>query len=452
MPRTPGTESALRGCLAIACLALAGCRTIEGTWGVPPFYEVYPTPSSPGVEGTEVYYRPFLGHEETDPETERVRALLPLIDFRWGPQEERFRFTPVFDYRRFVQPLGGEDLDWMVLILLLGGYDSTEGSYLALFPFGGKLRGLLGHEEIDFVLFPAYWHWRRKERHSAHVLWPLYNEVWGGDWKGWRLWPFYGRYRSHTSEGRLRYDRTFIAWPFYIRRHDQMHILPTETFFTFPFYGERLNSRTVTRTYLWPFYVYHHDRRYDRTTHAGYIFPFRFTEGQTDVWPLFGWKKMNRGTSIGGLDRRYYRHFFIWPIERYSWATDGLQETTRFWLLPLVWTFYYIDKDTLETKNYLKVWPFFTYERGGRDVAFDLISPLWLRREEYVRYYSRWFHIFRYRSTRDLSGWEVLWGAIMYRRDSTRTESLFSILGGLFECGTREGAFALRLLYLPLAG
>jgi hypothetical protein len=176
------------------------------------------------------------------PETERVRSLIPFIDFRWGPQEKRYRVIPIFDYRLYVQPLGGEDLDWTVLLFLFGGHDPVEGSYFAFFPFGGKLKGLLGHDETTFVLFPAYWHWRTKERHSAHVVWPLYNEVWGGDDRI-KAWPFYGHYRSNLPDGALRYDRTFILRPFYIRRHDQMHYR-SDRAFTFRSTG---SERTAAR-------------------------------------------------------------------------------------------------------------------------------------------------------------------------------------------------------------
>jgi hypothetical protein len=38
---------------------------------------------------------------------------------------------------------------------------------------------------------------------------------------------------------------------------------------------------------------------------------------------------------------------------------------------------------------------------------------------------------------------------VMYRREAATREKLFSVLGGFFECGTRDGDLALRFLYLP---
>ena len=86
---------------------------------------------------------------------------------------------------------------------------------------------------------------------------------------------------------------------------------------------------------------------------------------------------------------------------------------------------------------------------SGQDVELDGLSPLIFSSGPYERHSSRWFGVFRYRWTPELSGWEVLYGAIMYRRDRDRDENVFSILGGLFECGVRERSLVFRLLYVP---
>ena len=440
----------LPGALALFLGLQSSCRTIDSTWGVPPFYEIYPTPSSVGsTKGNETFFRPLGSYERLGADARHLRFITPFLDFRWGPEERRYRVLPLFFYRSSPQYLSGEEMDWMLFPILFGGSDPDEGSYFAVFPFGGNLKGLFGQDEIRFVLFPIYWHSRDRERHSLHIVWPFYNTVWGGDWRGSRLWPFYGRYRSFTEDGALRYDRRFVLWPFYLRRDDQMHIRPTELFFSFPFYGEMKNDRVQTYTFFWPFFQTTYDQKYDRRSYAGYFLPYRIAHGQTDIWPFFGVKKLSPGTSVGGVVRRTYRHFALWPIERYEWATDGLEESTRFWLLPLLWHFYYIDKDTLETRKYFKLWPVFQYQRQGQDVSFELVSPLWFFREDYERLYSRWFNIFRYRWKLEVSGWELLYGAIMYRREPGREEKVFSVLGGLFECGSRGGGLVLRLLYIP---
>lgn len=450
--RTSAALRARRWVLAVsACVpaALSGCRSIEGTYGVPPFYEVYDTPSTFGSgPGTDTWVRPLFGYESRLSGDRRLRIALPFVDLQWGPRGEDHWVLPALIYRNFPQPLGGRDVDWLALVLFAGGSDPEEGSYFAFFPLAGSLKGYLARDEIRFVAFPAYAWVRDGERRSAHVLWPIFNRVWGGDWSGWRLWPFFGRYRSRAPDGRLRYDRLFVLWPFYTRRRDDLLRDPTDLVFVAPFYGERVNSRSETRTYLWPFFQTHHDRKSGATTYAGYLFPFRVGPGQTDVWPFFGTKATAVKTEIGGEIRRTYREFALWPIQRYEWAEDGLEESSRLWILPFFWRFHYIRKDTLQTRSELKVWPLFEYRDGPEGAAFDLFSPLWFRREEYERSYARWFQLFRYRGGGPVGGWEILYGAVLYRTAVEPREGTFSILGGLFELGSREGKPTFRFLYV----
>lgn len=466
--------------LTIVCgaLALASCRTIDGTYGVPPFYEVYPTPSSSKeTSGSETFVRPFVSVESHANESWRVRSIPPLLDLRRSATDARYLFFPFFYYRNLQRELGGRDLDWFLFPLFFGGSDSENGSYFAVFPLGGTLKGLLAQDDIAFALFPLLWLSRTDERRSLHLFWPFFNYVWGGDWEGWRIWPFYGRYRAYTPQGRKRYDRGFVAWPFYIRRQDRLHDEPTDLFFSFPFYGQRLSRNMEMRTYLWPLFLTRHDKMKDRKTYLGYLFPYRFTEGQADLWPFFGSKRTTRSASAGDSIRRRYRQFAMWPLQRYDWTSDGEEETTNLWLLPFLWHSHSISKDSFKTRSAWNIWPFVKYRRDGAVVAVDAISPFWFEREEYERYYSRWFHLFRYRSGGEISGWELLYGAIMYRRQKVETsvtaresltgagqpretdsaygstqlqeERIFSILGGLFACGKRGNDVILRLFWLP---
>ncbi len=451
---------------------LSACRTIEGTYGVPPFYEVYDTPSSTDARvGKEVYVRPLFSYErwgrgDGKIDRTRVRSFPPFVDLRLEPDQRRFSVLPLIYHRQKVGP-DGVDKDWMVFPFLFWGQDPDGGSYFAFFPFGGKIKALFGQDEISFALFPLYWSSRHGEKRSLHLLFPFYNTVWGDDQSGWRLWPFYGHYRGQTSEGQPRYERKFVMWPFYIHRRDQLNVRPSETFFTFPFYGSRDSSRYRTRTYLWPLFQTHYDQERNRGFYMGFLVPYHIPgeaitpdsvtaeepetrDKHVAVWPFFSIKRQTQApSSLGGARRRYYRHFFLWPIERYEWATDGSEETTRFWLLPILWHFYYIDNDTLRTEKKWKIWPLLEYRREGNDIGLDFLSPLVFRSGSYERHYSRWFSVFRYRWTPALSGWEVLYGTIMYRRDHDREENVFSILGGLFECGVREQSLVFRLLYIP---
>ena len=348
----------------------------------------------------------------------------------------------------------------MIFPFLFWGHDTGHGSYFGFFPFGGRLKGVLGQDEIDFALFPLYWSTENEGRRSLNVLWPFFNRVSGERWSGWRLWPFYGAYETRTSAGELRSDTRFALWPFWIHRRDQMDWRPSEVFFSFPFYGVRRSAKFESHTYLWPFFQTRVDRESGERTYAGFLFPWRLEDQQVDLWPIVG-SKTESSVGRAGLTRRY-RHFVLWPFERYQWRSDERREETAFWLLPLMWHFHRIDPDTFQTEEEWKIWPLAEYRRdaipGGHDaadqnvgerVSFNFPSPLWFRTEPFRRHYSRWFHLFRYRSRADFFGWELLYGAVSYRSDPIQREKAFSLFGGLLEIGTREEAAAFRLLWIP---
>lgn len=442
--------------LLLALPLLAACRSVEKTKGAPPFYEVYPSPSTrawAGDEGGETFVRPFLSWERAEPGKRRLKVLFPFVDFRWKPEESLYWVLPIFRYQNRSKTGGGEDTDWMLFPFFFWGSDPEEGSYFAFVPFGGKMRGLLGQDEIDFALFPIWARLRTGKRYSTHILWPFINTVRGGGWSGGRFWPFYGRYAWNTEEGLPRSRRRFVLWPFYIRGTEDMQRDPREVFATYPFYGRVENSRALNRFYGWPFFFVSYDRKWDSTLVGGYFLPYRFQVIETDryelyqydPWPFFGWKRTRE--TLGWSHRTRLRQFALWPIQRYDRAEDWRTRSVRFWILPLYWNFYHIDKETGETERRWLLWPLMEYRRNGNDVSFELFSPLWFDREIYRRQYSRLFAVFRYRTAAEFRGWEVLYGTLYWGSDPE--ESVFSILGGLLELATKRGSFRIRLFYVP---
>ncbi len=441
---------AVAGCAVFTALFASGCRTIDGTYGLPPFWETYPSASTnvrePG--GSETLVRPFWSHERTL-ESSRWSSFPPFVEAtRTGLDDISFRVLPILFHRRVRQP-EGLDVDWMVFPIAFWGRDAAAGPYAAVFPLGGVLKGVFGQKRTVFALFPLVWYWENDQRNSLHVLFPFYNRVWGPHRSGSRLWPFYARYDATNESGEPRYERTAILWPFYIRGKNLLDTRPTDTFFSFPFYGYSRSERRETETYLWPFFQTTLDRKTGERSYGGYLFPYRVNQEQTDIWPLFGVKRETEPVGTRGVVRRRYRQFALWPIQRYDWNTNGAEETTHFWFMPLYWHFHRVDSETFETTSEWQLWPFVAYRRRGHEVELDFLAPLWTRKESYRRYYSRWFELFRYRNRSDLSGWELLYGAVSYRSDRAAKERLFTVLGGLFECGYRADAFSVRLLYIP---
>jgi hypothetical protein len=471
----------VRAAVLVAAAALAsGCTTYDGNRAVVPFFEVFhnppgrpfpdtavpPTPSSEGlVQGEpphpillpatrEVVLRPFFS-VETGPDFRRTRVVWPLADaYRLGA-ERRSWVLPIW-YRHVREETPDRwERRWMVFPFFFGGETPVLGKYFAFFPIAGELRaGILAKDEIHFYLFPVYWHSRKGEFHSLHLVFPFYNQVWGGGMDGWRIIPFYGHYTSVTQDGRPRYEHSFVLWPFYISQKNDLHTLhPSRLVFFFPFYGTNENDRTLTRTYLWPFFNTTLDKRNGKKTYFGFLFPYHFSEGQFDLWPLIGfkWKETESALTqeVEGVRHRR-RHFVLWPIERYDRQEDKRRLTVRFWLIPFFWRFYDLRKIDGEEAREWKLWPLCGYRFTDGRTTFYLPDVFPFRQERPLeRFYGRLYRLYLYVDDADQTGWDFLFSILRYRnlkKEETRT---FTFLGGLFEREARPEGARYRFFYLP---
>jgi hypothetical protein len=379
-------------------------------------------------------------------------VLWPLVDFKKDSGEVRQVVFPLWYRQKKGDPQGGANDRWMLFPFLAGGDVAQKGSYFAFFPFAGKVRGLLGEEQIDFVMFPAYARVRNKGADSHHVLWPFYNHIEGGGKSGWRIWPFYGRYRWAAEDGRERYDRLFVMWPFYFHQRNEENTLhPSRLFFIFPFYGESESDATFTRTILWPFFNSTLDKRTGKKVLYGFLLPYRFHEGQFDLWPFFGIKHYSfREVIPSGESYRKFRQFILWPIERYAWEEDERFVATRFWLIPFYWRFHEVRKEDRAEELEWKIWPLATYHKRVDDVSFFFPALYPFRQEVPLeRLYARLWRLFLWRDTPTWSGWEALYALLSYRNQKLEDTRTFSVLGGLFERRTTREGTDYRLLYLP---
>jgi hypothetical protein len=468
------------GPLALTALIapLASCRSVEGTRGLPPLFEIYSTPALETTEArSEIYLRPLgsyedLSGEKGEPDAWRVFLLKPFGKFRSSNRRGLSQILPLWQYRRTRLLDGGEDIDWMLFPFLFGGADPDEGAYFAVFPLGGRLKGLIGHQFIDFALFPLWARLEQKERVSYNVLWPIFNITSGGGWSGWRFFPFYSEYEWLQADGSPRSRRRAILWPFWIVNDTWHEGKKTHVFFSMPFYGVRENERSVTRTYAWPLYVEYYDKLRDAKLVGGYFFPYRFGEYQGrryfDPWPFFGIKEVEE-VRLETTEYRRFREFAIWPIQRYDWSRDIREESERFWLLPFYWNHLTVNLIDGTSQRKWKAWPFVGYERDDDELMIETFSPMWMHRRDWDRTYGRLFAWFRYRQNSRYTGWELFWGTFYWGsgtpetpprkvEDEPATETngetrsddfLFSILGGLFECGEHEDKLILRVLWIP---
>jgi len=404
--------------------------------------------------GKEIVVRPLWSYATRGPDSSELEVVWPLADFTRRGGFRRGWVLPVWFRQKEEEERGGYRARWMLFPLFYGGA-SSRGRYFAFFPFAGKLRGLLGQDEIDFYLFPFYWHSRHEDAHSLHVVFPFYNRVWGGGRSGARFWPFYGHYHYLAPDGRERSERWFIGWPFYIRQRNELNTKhPSELFFIFPFYGRSESDRTLTRAYFWPFFNTTLDKRTGRKVYFGFLFPYRFTDGQFDLWPFFGVKHSAEDAPIAEAGVRVrYRQFIIWPIERYTESEDDHRFTKRFWLLPFWWAYREVRKADGEENLERKLWPLFRYHRRGDRADFFLPCPLWFEQERpFERFYARLWRLFLYHDDAEMKGWEALFSLLSYRDRKVEGIRTFTVLGGLFERQAHAEGVLYRFLYFGKLG
>ena len=279
-----------------------------------------------------------------------------VLPFLWG--EDRFTAFPLVhldldEGRYVVLPfLWGED--YFVGFPLVWLFDETKGVFpafwwdegLTVFPLYWRKKGGYHH------LPPLWWHWPKDGGHDTHVLWPLFHRVETGEKKGFRVWPFVGRYEGNDwrhafalwplcHDYRQGDERTRVAFPLYFEHREKDKawrlLLPL-------IYRQTEGDDSLTLTPLWTggkkgqrrwsalIPLYYHDVD-DATGERFLLTPLVGSDHTPDrtEWALmpilssFGWGK-------GGKE--------LWalaPLVHARWGGENVQHHA----LP----FYYYDRD-----------------------------------------------------------------------------------------------------------
>ncbi|RMG08466.1 MAG: hypothetical protein D6731_21900 [Planctomycetota bacterium] len=376
------------------------------------------------------------------------------------------RFIPfVFNYSSYdhgdlegVEGLQADNDISLSPFFMAGWGEDPEGDddYLAVAPFGGVTKGLLGKKRITWFGFPYPLYAKVEDRSydSHHVLFPLINWIDGPRNSGFRILPFYGHYERRGLRGNPIYERTYVLWPFFTHSRSGLdQEVPTETLFLFPFYGKTTAPDLWEVTVLWPFFKYT-EREEDEGTRWNLRAPFPFFEVgggpgryQFDLWPLFGFKGRE------GFDRQ----FFLWPVFRHELMSGKKTWYEGYWILPFFWRTYWEETDTGRIRHKWRGYPFVHWRRqydGEREL--ELLSPWPYEDPGWDRILAPFFRIYRYH--RDADGGveqQFLWGLFSYRNlpaDPERGRAAYfrlSFLFGLFQYRNLGGERGLRFLWLP---
>ncbi|MBI4575166.1 MAG: hypothetical protein HY722_02770 [Planctomycetes bacterium] len=424
-----------RHALLLLHLALlgAGCATGHDRRGFLPFYE------EGTAQGERTWsVRPLWHHREVPrAELSESHFLWPVGLARREGRESLLRVLPLFQRTVRVDHLGYEDRDFFVFPVWFQGWSIDEGNYFAIFPVGGTLKGYLGKDTIDFWAFPAYARLVDAEQVSTHYAWPLVNVVGGEGWDGFRVFPFFGRYRHSDVDGRPAFDRRFYLWPFvHVHENNLNSAHPSRTLFVFPFYGAIDSENATRRTWLFPLFKYEEDRTRKRAelrcpfpiaVFGWSLDPVTEPYVKRDFWPLFGYR----------TTERYHRHFVLSPLERLERYDDGRHLNERRWVLPLWWDYRRLDRTTGVGRREWRLFPLVRYRRGeDGTVRVSALALEWFRDPQ--GFEQMWAPLWQlYTHHRDgPSGrtWtQALWGVYRGWQDPGDGSRGTSLLGGAWE-------------------
>lgn len=447
-----------------AATALAGCHSMA----VPPFYEQSIDEGMPMREGErEVTWEEDIGlrpifdvrHTAAQDRTE-VHWLFPFGLYERKGEEKRVRLYPFYMRNVRIDPDGFKHDTTVVFPPgLFAGTHPVHGGYGYVFPFGGTMHGLFGKDKFVGVLFPLYGWTLDRGVETNHVLFPLISWSSGGDEKatqsGFRFLPFYGEQRRVTTEGITIYDRHTVMWPFVSWVYEGKNTRnPFTSIFIFPFWGRTRSDWRDDDTVLWPFFRRLHDKE---NKYVEWRAPFPFfvygtddgspgarLNSRFDLWPLFGLRR--RGDS-------YFRHFVLWPFERYERQETDEYTDQRFWFFPFFFSMSKVGKDPKApwSESKTRFWPVVKYERKRDDtVELHALAPLWFDDPalNFDTILDPLYRIFRYMSrpdgTREI---DLLLGAFSTRRKPNGA-SRWDFFGGLVGHGTEpSGEGKMRLFW-----
>ncbi|MGE0709938.1 MAG: hypothetical protein AB7N76_25400 [Planctomycetota bacterium] len=423
-------------------------RGSHRSWTLTAFLEAEPPIGSPGPAG-----RAVAGSNV---------AKNPYPAFAKDPKDGGFLSIPfifsdvITDHEDHPDREAGPDIDHDIHLwpfFAFGRGSKSEDDYFALLPFGGRTRGLLGKEQIDWIGFPwpVWAKVRDRSYASTHVLFPLVNWIDGPRDRGWRVLPFFGHYEHDGLKGERISERTYVLWPFLNWSTSGLNEeTPTETFFFLPFFGRMRGNKQGSLTFLWPLFKYSEweDEQGRESWELRAPFPvFQVGAGpgayKFDIWPLFGIRERPG----------FLRHFVLWPIWRHEDYQTGGKHFSGQWLLPLFWQTRW-DRPRGEDEHKLRVFPFLHY-RSWRDGSLDVggLNPWWWDDPGWARTLGHLFTLYRYR--RDAEGGaehDALLGLVGYRDRPAAGRRLdysrLSLLFGMVQLRSLGEEKGLRLLWL----
>lgn len=249
----------------------------------------------------------------------------------------------------------------MLFPFYISGESEKYGPYHSFFPVYGDIYERFWRDEYHFTLFPLYGQTVKKNTISNNYIYPFFNTVSGpGEEKGFRFWPFYGKYEKPGV-----YEKSFILWPFYFNEHlEQNTENPVKNFYLLPFYASSTSPQRSSTYTPWPFVGVIKDAG-GNVLERDYFWPFWMTanteKSVTERYLPFYSETRTKDSS---------RKWLMWPIYRHITIDSPIFTQQKSSLL------YFFYRNSEET------WP-----KAGKSRARNTLWPLyaWKRDEAGVR-------------------------------------------------------------------
>jgi hypothetical protein len=421
---------------------------------------------SPDTAAREMAVRPLFRWRE-DPIADRLEweVLYPLMAYSRTERDREFQFLQLLNFREEGSLPEDRARRFDFFPFYLSGVTEAGEEYRALWPLGGRAVDRLGIDEIEFVLFPLYARFVRKETETRYFPWPLISRTRGEGHSGFRIVPLYG---EEVKAG--VFERRFALWPLILFQRTGLDgDRPEETRAFLPFFIRQRSPVRDSTTILWPLFTFTRDRerQYEQWDLPWPLVRIARGEGRTirRFLPLFSTEQRLMRNEFLLRELKSTDLHLLFPV--YSRSQEEIPGSLKVRDRVLWWLY----SDTRETgmdgsTRRVDAWPLFRYQRDREGaIVFQTLalleafmpgneriernySPLWAvftfrKNPEGDAVTSLLWNLIRHEETRQGTAVEVLGPLFAYRE---RGEDVsVSVLGGLLEYAVRQQTRSVRL-------
>jgi len=381
----------------------------------------------------------------------------PFITYRRFGSEYRLQFYQLLSFSGGKTQAGPKTEMFTIFPLYFQNRSSdTNLNYTALAPFYGNLKNRLFHDEMHFVLFPIYAETRKKDVVTENYLYPFFDVRHGDNLHGWQFWPVFGTeekgltFRTnsfHEVEKVGGYERTFAAWPFFMKEHTGLATTNEgRRLVIAPFYQQLRSPRRDETCYGWPFGYWRTEDRENKTREQDLLWPLfvraRGDKMETRVFPLYSHAVRD------GLESDWY----LWPLYKFNRMESGSlhRDRTRICFFLYSDIRERVDENTNAMRR-VDFWPFFTYQRGLDQKeslqAMALLEPFFPNNRSISRDYANLWSFWRAEKNpkTGTASESLLWN--LYRRETSPQSKKTSFLFGLYQSKTDSTGTTWRVCY-----